>query len=87
MKIAENKNMKVTGGEYITVADMVSALEVPTETIKKRLFYLGIKPLSRDALYPVSVLDALKNMRPKGRPKKLEAEAAKPARKPAKAKK
>jgi hypothetical protein len=70
MKIAENKNMKVIGGEYITVADMVSVLEVPTETVKTRLKTLGIKPISRDAIYPVLVLETLKKTPPKGRPKK-----------------
>jgi hypothetical protein len=62
--------MEVKQGEYITVADMARELKESTETIKKRILRLGIKPLSRDALYEKSVLDILKKTPPKGRPKK-----------------
>lgn len=66
----DKKGMKVEQGEYFTVADMSKELGESLETIKKRITRLGIKPLSRDALYEKSVLDILRNTPGKGRPKK-----------------
>jgi hypothetical protein len=87
MENADHKSMVVKQGEYLTIQEIAKELTEATDTIKKRLFRLGIKPLSRDALYPISVLETLRNTPPKGRPKKPEAEAAKQAKKPAKSKK
>jgi hypothetical protein len=81
----DNKTMKVTGGEYFTVQDMSSILGESTNTINKRLFRLGIKPISKDALYPISALDAISDIK-MGRPKKSETKTISKA-KPAKQKK
>jgi hypothetical protein len=62
------KTMKVTGGEYLTVQEMSCILGESTNTINKRLFRLGIKPLAKDALYPISALDAIRDVT-MGRPK------------------
>ena len=74
-KKTDNKDMKVTGGEYLTVADMSKMLGIPIETVKKRLMAREIKPLARDALYPISALDAIKNT-VMGRPKKAPENTA-----------
>jgi len=66
--------MTVKQGEYLTVAEIAEELKEATDTIKKRLFRLGIKPLSRDALYEKSVLETLKKTPPKGRPQKAAVE-------------
>ena len=69
MKQVDNKRMKIEQGEYLTVLELSKMLGENTDTIKKRLFRLGIKPLSRDALYPASVVDSLRDSPPRGRPK------------------
>jgi hypothetical protein len=70
MKIkAENKNMKVTSGEYFTVADMAKMLDIPIETIKTRIKNKSIKPLTRDALYAAGDFEKIKNVKI-GRPSK-----------------
>jgi hypothetical protein len=82
-KKTDIKTMKVTGGEYFTVQDMSGILGESTNTINKRLFRLGIKPIAKDALYPSSALDAIRDVT-MGRPKKPETEnkTTKPVKKP-----
>jgi len=71
--------MIIKQGEYLTIQEIAKELTEATDTIKMRLFRLGIKPLSRDALYPISVLEMLKKTPPKGRPKKApDKKQAKP---------
>jgi hypothetical protein len=65
----DNRNMKVMGGEYFTVQDMAKSLDVTPKVVNMRLFRLGIKPISRDALYPITALDAIRDIT-MGRPKK-----------------
>ncbi|MDR2923421.1 MAG: hypothetical protein LBU85_08795 [Treponema sp.] len=85
-KKTDNKFVKVTGGEYFTTQDMANSLGVSPKVINMRLFRLGIKPIAKDALYPATALDAIRDVT-MGRPKKPETKTAKPAKKPAKAKK
>ena len=68
-KKTDNKDMKVEGGDYFTVADMSQMIGIPIETVKTRLKNKGIKPLSRDALYTSSDFEKIKNTA-MGRPKK-----------------
>jgi hypothetical protein len=78
MKKTDNKTMKVTGGEYFTVQDMAKNLDVTPKVVNMRLFRLGIKPLAKDALYPISTLNAIRDVT-MGRPKKaVEPEPVKP---------
>jgi predicted ArsR family transcriptional regulator len=91
--------MKVNGQEYITIKEIAKILKVEPNTIKQRLFQHGIKPVSKEALYDLSVLDTIRETpmgRPKkavmlepdkGNPKKLQDDAKAKARKPAKPKK
>jgi hypothetical protein len=50
----------------LTVKDMAVKLGIPTNTVKKRLQYRGIKPICKDALYDPSALDIIKDFAPKG---------------------
>jgi len=61
--------MRVNGKEYITIKEMADKLEIEPNTIKQRLFQHDIKPVSKDALYDLSALEAIKNT-VMGRPKK-----------------
>jgi len=73
----ENKPMKVTGGEYLTVQDMSKRLGVTLKVVNMRLFRLGIKPISKDALYPISALDAIGDIKMGRPPKKTLPEPVK----------
>ena len=52
-----------------TVTELANLLNVPEKTVNVRLFRLGIKPLTRKALYDKSVLKQLKSVK-MGRPRK-----------------
>jgi Zn-dependent peptidase ImmA (M78 family) len=84
MDKTDNKGMKIKGGEYFTVQNMAECLNVSSKVVNMRLFRLGIKPIAKDALYPASALDAIRNVE-MGRPKK--APAVKGAKKSVKGKK
>ena len=86
MEKTDNKGMKIKGGEYFTVQNMAECLNVSPKVVNMRLFRLGIKPIAKDALYPASALDAIRDVT-MGRPKKPEADKGKGAKKPAKGKK
>ena len=75
-------------GEYFTILDLARELKIEPNAVKVRLHRLGIKSFTVEALYEASVLDILRNVPGKGRPKKATApeKTAKPA-KPAKSKK
>ena len=67
----------------MTIDEIANELGIPWKTAHKRLEKLGIKPLSYKALYDPSVVEAIRSVPGKGRPRK----AAEPASKPKKAKK
>jgi predicted ArsR family transcriptional regulator len=64
--------MFVNEKEFLTVKEMADKLGISTNTAKHRIFQLGIKPVSTDALYDVSALDAIRNVPGKGRPRKAK---------------
>jgi len=72
--------MKVNNKEFITVKEMSDKLKIPTNTVKQRLLRYKIKPISKDALYDVSALDAIKDA-VMGRPKKETDLKGKPPKK------
>ena len=75
------------GMEGLTIDEMCEKLKLPFKTVEARVQKTGIKPLTRQALYPYETLELIKNVS-MGRPKKAAPEPAKPkARKPAKGKK
>jgi hypothetical protein len=66
----------------ITVSEMAEKTGLSLNTIHTRLRTLGIKPITKEALYDPSALKALEEMRPVGRPKKAkDPEPAEPAKK------
>jgi hypothetical protein len=61
----------------LTVSEMAEKTGLKPKTILTRLRTLGIKPITKEAVYEMSALKALETMRPVGRPlKKQEAPAA-----------
>jgi hypothetical protein len=73
--------------EGITVDEMSRLLKLPPKTVAIRIHRAGIKPMTRQAVYPFDTLDKIKDVA-MGRPKKAaEPEPAKlRAKKPAKPK-
>jgi len=75
--------------EGITIDEMSRLLKLPPKTVAIRIHRAGIKPMTRQAVYPLDTLDKIKDVI-MGRPKKAapDPEPAKPrAKKPAKPKK
>jgi hypothetical protein len=72
----DNKMMKLSG-EYLTIPEIADELEITYLTAKQRLLRAGIKPVAKDAIFPRSVLEAIRNVPGKGRPKKAAAPAKK----------
>jgi len=60
----------------ITLSELVKETGARRNTIVVRLHRLGIKPLSYEAIYPKSALDAIRNVPGKGRPKKITPESS-----------
>jgi predicted ArsR family transcriptional regulator len=70
----------------ITISEMAKELGIDKNAVAQRLFVAKIKPLSREALYALSALEAIRNVPSKGRPKKQpEAKPAKARKSPGKA--
>ena len=66
-----------------TIRELAGELGIPTNTVKQRVFQAGIKPITREAIYPPDTLDRIRNA-PMGRPPKARPEAAEKPAKPAK---
>ena len=85
---SDNEVMEVKG---FTIQEIADELGITYETTHKRLQTAGIKPLVKEAIYPESALEAIRNVPGKGRPPKAKPEPApesdKPATKPKKGKK
>jgi hypothetical protein len=78
---------KVMNG--LTIDEMCKALNLPFKTVEARIQRAGIKPISRQAIYPQETLDIIRDVK-MGRPPK-QPEPEKPVSrgkaKPAKSKK
>jgi predicted ArsR family transcriptional regulator len=53
-----------------TASEMADILGLKLKTVKKRLETADIKPLTKEAVYPASALDAIREVPGRGRPKK-----------------
>ena len=72
--------------EGITIDEMSKLLKLTPKTVAIRIHRAGIKPMTRQAVYPPDTPDKIKDVS-MGRPKKAPAEKGKSAKKPAKGKK
>ena len=79
--LSDNMGMKLNG-EYFRLKDLVKELKIEKNAIKVRLFRLDIKPVTAEAIYDASVLDKLRNVPGKGRPKKQPEPETKGRKKP-----
>jgi transposase len=71
---SDNEAMMVKG---LTIQEIADKLGIPYKTAHKRLETAGIKPLTKEAIYPESALEAIRSVPGKGRPKKAPEPASK----------
>jgi hypothetical protein len=62
--------MVINGKEFFTVREMAAKIGISTNTTKHRIFELGLKPVSNDALYAEEDFEKIRNVPGKGRPRK-----------------
>jgi len=60
--------------EVWTISQMAAELGIAPDTAKQRLFVAKIKPITREAIYDKSALEAIRNVPGKGRPPKPKPE-------------
>jgi len=60
--------------EGYTMKELATLLGINEKTVNMRIFRQGIKPITKDALYDKSVLEAIRNVPGKGRPPKPRPE-------------
>jgi predicted ArsR family transcriptional regulator len=53
----------------VTLTEIAEALGIQKKAVEKRLQTAGIKPLTREAIYPPETIDRIRNIH-MGRPKK-----------------
>ena len=68
LDFSDNLIMKTVTG--ITISVMAEELGIEKNAVLQRLYVAKIKPLSKEAIYPESALEAIRNVPGKGRPKK-----------------
>jgi hypothetical protein len=56
--------------EGLTIDEMAEILGIPRNTIAIRINRAGIEPLTKSAVYDKSVLDVIRDVPGKGRPRK-----------------
>ena len=56
----------------LTLTEMAQELGIPQRTVERRIQRAGIKPISREALYPADTLEKIKDIK-QGRPKKAKS--------------
>jgi signal recognition particle subunit SEC65 len=61
-----------------TAKELAELLDITYDNIRKRIEKAGIKPITREAIYPKSTLEAIRDVRGKGRPPKQPADTADP---------
>jgi hypothetical protein len=75
-------DMKIMTGETLT--EIANALGISTDATEKRLQTQGIKPVTREALYPMGTTERLRHVPGRGRPKKPRSETMDKAANPGK---
>jgi predicted ArsR family transcriptional regulator len=60
--------------EGYTAKELADLLDISYENVRKRLEKAGIKPIAKEAIYPYTALEAIRNVGPVGRPPKKPQE-------------
>jgi hypothetical protein len=65
--------------EGLTINEMCEVLNLPFKTVEARIQRAGIKPITRQAIYPPETLEIIKNIK-MGRPRKKPDTPDQPAK-------
>jgi predicted RNA polymerase sigma factor len=60
--------------EGLTVSEIAECLNIAVQTAARRIERAGIKPLTREAIFPFDTPDKIKDANKRGRPRKPDAE-------------
>jgi predicted ArsR family transcriptional regulator len=60
--------------EGMTITEMAEILGIAPNAVMQRLYVAKIKPITKEALYDKSALEAIRNVPGKGRPPKVKPE-------------
>jgi len=58
----------------ITISEMAKELGIKRNAVLQRLYVAGIKPITKEAIYPESALEAIRNVPGRGRPKNFDSD-------------
>jgi predicted ArsR family transcriptional regulator len=58
----------------MTMQEIADELGITRYAVKQRILRAGIKPITKEAIYDTSVVETIRNVPPKGRPKKPKPE-------------
>jgi hypothetical protein len=56
--------------EGFTIQELAQILEISEDAVYQRIHTLGIKPLTRQVIYPKTTLEAIREVSKGGRPRK-----------------
>jgi IS30 family transposase len=59
----------IKGMEGMTITEMAKKLGLPQRTVERRIQRAGIKPMSREAIYPADTFEKISDVK-MGRPRK-----------------
>jgi hypothetical protein len=59
--------------EGYTAKELAGLLDISYENVRKRLEKAKITPITKEAIYPYSALEAIRNVGPVGRPSKAKS--------------
>ena len=75
--------MKIMNG--LTAKEIAKILGISYDNVRKRIEKAKIKPITKDAIYPIDTPEKIRDVAPVGRPKKIiEPQPAKKTKKPRK---
>jgi hypothetical protein len=66
---ADMKGMEADG---YTAKELAELLDITYDNVRKRIEKAGIKPITKEAIYPKSTLEAIRNVPGRGRPPKAK---------------
>ena len=67
----------------LTAKEIAKIIGISYDNVRKRIEKAGIKPITKDAIYPHDTVEKIRDVAPVGRPPKAK-QSAKPAKKPKK---
>jgi predicted RNA polymerase sigma factor len=60
--------------EGLTVSEIANLLKIPVQTAARRIERAGIKPLTREAVFPFDTPEKIRDANKRGRPPKAKPE-------------